>query len=41
MCDGTARCGNLRAATVANKLTGDYYRPEDAEKDLFALADGR
>jgi hypothetical protein len=40
LCDGTAVCGNLRAAAVANKLTG-YYRPEDAEKDQSALAAGR
>jgi hypothetical protein len=40
LCDGTATCGNLRAAAVANKLTG-YYRPEDAEKDLAALSAGQ
>jgi secreted PhoX family phosphatase len=39
LCDGTAACGNLRAAAVANKLTA-YYRPEDAEKDRAALAAG-
>jgi hypothetical protein len=39
ICSGTATCGNLRAAAMTNKLTG-YYRPEDAEKDRFALADG-
>lgn len=40
VCNGTVACGNLRAATTTNKLTG-FYRPEDAEKDLFALADGQ
>ncbi|MDQ1423010.1 MAG: uncharacterized protein QOD72_508, partial [Acidimicrobiaceae bacterium] len=40
LCDGTTTCGNLRAAAVTNKLTG-YYRPEDAEKDLGALAAGQ
>jgi hypothetical protein len=40
LCDGTATCGNLRAAAVTNKLTG-YYRPEDAEKDRSALAAGQ
>jgi secreted PhoX family phosphatase len=40
LCDGTTTCGNLRAAAVANHLTG-YYRPEDAEKDRTALAAGQ
>jgi hypothetical protein len=40
LCDATSVCGNLRAAAVANKLTG-YYRPEDAEKDRAALAAGQ
>jgi Bacterial protein of unknown function (DUF839) len=40
LCNGTSTCGNLRAAAVANKLTG-YYRPEDAEKDQFALEAGQ
>ena len=35
-----AAIGNLRAAAATLKLTG-YYRPEDADIDLKALAEGR
>jgi hypothetical protein len=41
ICQAAACNGaNLRAATVANKLTG-YYRPEDSEIDGPALAAGQ
>lgn len=37
---GGAYDGNLRAAAASHGLTG-YYRPEDLNPDLKALADGR
>ena len=40
VCDGTATCGDLRALALTNFLTA-YYRPEDMERDLFALGDGQ
>jgi hypothetical protein len=40
VCSGNGPCGNLRALAATNFLTA-YYRPEDMEKDLFALDAGQ
>lgn len=40
VCSGSGPCGNLRALAATNFLTA-YYRPEDMEKDLFALDAGQ